>query len=59
MDGKTHPYLPKHSKMELPFLGEGKGGAFNEMFFLPPTADFLNGQGPLFLPLWLLASCRA
>ena len=40
MDGKKHPYLPKHSKMELPFLGDGKGGAFNEMFFYRQRRTF-------------------
>ena len=67
---KPHPGLPqgegvhhnllKHNGNELPPLGEGWGGAPNkQLFFLPPTADFFYGQGPLFLPSRRLSSCTA
>ena len=41
MDREKHRYLPKHSKLELSPLGDGKGGGFQWNVFLPPKADFL------------------
>ena len=34
-------------------------GITKAIVFLPPTADFLNGQRPLFAPCRLLPSCEA
>ena len=34
-------------------------GITQAIVFLPPTADFLNGQRPLFEPCRLLSSCKA
>ena len=34
-------------------------GITQSVVFLPPTADFLNGQRPLFEPCRLLPSCKA
>ena len=34
-------------------------GITQSAVFLPPTADFLNGQRPLFEPCRLLPSCKA
>ena len=35
--------LLKHSENEFPPLGEGWGGAYYQLFFLPPTAVFFYG----------------
>ena len=51
--------LLKHSENELPSLGEGWGGAYNQLFFLPPKAAFFYGHRPLFEPWRLLSSCKA
>ena len=40
-------------------LGRVREGPTSCCFFLPPTADFLNGQRPLFEPWRLLSSCKA
>ena len=54
------PYTLKHSKKELPPLGEGLGRGFHKQLFLyRRKPDFLNGRRPLFLPSRRMASCTA
>ena len=48
MDGGIHRYLPKHSKLELPPIGDGWGGAFNGMFFYRQRRTFRTAKGRFF-----------
>ena len=48
MDGEKHRYLPRHSKLELPPLGDSKRGAFNGMFFYRQRRTFLTAKGRFF-----------
>ena len=55
---RHRPMRMNRGKQKSP--GESRREEANkQLFFLPPTADFLNGQRPLFLPLRRMASCGA
>ena len=58
--GKKSPAAPIQKKYYLIiYRWHHINGITQAVVFLPPTADFLNGQRPLFDPCRLLSSCKA
>ena len=58
--GKKSPAAPVQKMITLFYIGRCQtDGITQSAVFLPPKADFLNGQRPLFEPCRLLSSCKA